>query len=172
MRNWIYYSTWLKRSFPPDQYDQSKMFCISIVPEAYRRDRPLNMFAWFTGAGGLSPCSPAVVPTKQPQDGSRGGGNGKSRRTSAGLEKHGPEHQRARDMDFTVVAIPSHPLEAEGTSGSDPSTKTLTLVCLSQLPECAWCTTPSNSTSETDGDDGAMEDRHTMSSTHLKTHQL
>jgi len=43
MRNWIYYSTWLKRSFPPDQYDQSKMFCISIVPEAYRRDRPLNI---------------------------------------------------------------------------------------------------------------------------------
>jgi len=32
MRYWIYYSTWLSRSFPPDQNGQAEMFCMSLVP--------------------------------------------------------------------------------------------------------------------------------------------
>ena len=36
MRCWIYYSTWLSCSLPPDQNGQAEMFCTraSQVPEA------------------------------------------------------------------------------------------------------------------------------------------
>jgi len=57
LRYWIYNSAWLICWFPPDQYDQAEMFCISLVPvprrhiSLYRRDWLLNIFAWFIRAG-------------------------------------------------------------------------------------------------------------------------
>jgi len=32
VRYWSYYSTWLSRSFPPEQNGQSEMICRSYVP--------------------------------------------------------------------------------------------------------------------------------------------